>query len=198
MGEDLRGEPADGIEQQRKPQRRGNAEIAHRRVDDRQLEHAERHRQPGRLVRERAVVDSGVEEQTDREHQRDELDRPPAVQGECKQQCRKHRDDARLDAAGQRVRHRRRRKARAANFAPAIVSAAGNAHCACDAGERERARVVGERRDRRIGVEHDPVLVGRERVRIDQVRKQRIVAVALAEPGRANHLQIGGPRLSLL
>ena len=37
--------------------------------------------------------------------------------------------EARLEAACQRVRHTRRRKARLAYFAPAIVSAAGKAHC---------------------------------------------------------------------
>src|SRR5581483_3917780 len=62
------------------------------------------------------------------EHQPDELDRPPAVDGERDQQRRQRRHEAGLDAAGQRVRHTRWANARALYFAPAIVSAAGKAH----------------------------------------------------------------------
>ena len=42
--EDLRGEPTGGVEEERKPQRRGDGEVPHSGVDDRQLEQAERHR----------------------------------------------------------------------------------------------------------------------------------------------------------
>ena len=76
------------------------------------------------------MVDDHVEGEADHEHQRDELDRPPAMQRERKDERRHRRAEARLEAASQRVRHTRRRKPRAAYFAPAIVSAAGNAHCA--------------------------------------------------------------------
>src|SRR5206468_5758020 len=76
-----------------------------------------------------AVVDAEVEREAEREHERDELERPPAVDRERQQERRERRDEARLDAAGQRVRHTCCANARAAYFAPAIVSAAGNAHC---------------------------------------------------------------------
>src|SRR5207248_1593375 len=76
------------------------------------------------------VVHEQVEREPDPEHEREELDRPPALQRERDEERRQAGDDARLDAADQRVRHTRLRNARAAYFAPAIVSAAGNAHCA--------------------------------------------------------------------
>src|SRR6185436_11326575 len=53
-----------------------------------------------------------------------------ALQRERHRQRRQHRHDAGLDPANQRVRHTRLLKALAAYLAPAIVSAAGNAHCA--------------------------------------------------------------------
>src|SRR5581483_6300474 len=54
-------------------------------------------------------------------------DRPPAVERERDDERRHGGGEARLQAACQRVRHARRRKARAANFAPAIVSALSDA-----------------------------------------------------------------------
>src|SRR5262249_33171901 len=63
------------------------------------------------------------------QHHGDELDRPPAVKPDRDQERGQRREEPRLDASSQRVRHVRSRKRRAAYFAPAIVSAAGNAHC---------------------------------------------------------------------
>ena len=70
------------------------------------------------------------------------------------------RREPRLERGPSACRTRRtlRRKPRAAYFAPTSVSAAGNAHCAGDAGERERPRLVGQRRHGRVGREHDPAV----------------------------------------
>ena len=99
-----------------------------------ELEQPERQREPAGLVREHAVVERDVERDADHDHQRGELERPPAVrQGsgdpgadEHGEQCR----EPRLDPAPQRVRHACTlpRKRRAAYFAPASVSAPGKAH----------------------------------------------------------------------
>ncbi len=126
--EDLSARPAHAVDEERLAEGGGDVEDPHPAIDERQLERAERQREPRRLVGERAVVDGHVEHEAEREHQRDELDRPPAVQREREHQRGRRRREARLDAASQRVRHTRRRNARAAYFAPAIVSAAGNAH----------------------------------------------------------------------
>ena len=93
-----------------------------------ELDRAERKREPARLVVEELVVDAHVERDAEHQHQRDELDRPPAVDPQRNEERGERRDEARLDAACQRVRHTRRVNARAAYLAPAIVSAAGNAH----------------------------------------------------------------------
>src|SRR5581483_6990026 len=119
--------PADRVERERVDERRSDADPPHRAVDDAELERAERDREPARLVRERAVVPE-IEDRPHGEHQRHQLDRPPPVNRDRDEQRRQDPDDSRLDAASQRVRHVRRRKARAAYLAPAIVSAAGNAH----------------------------------------------------------------------
>src|SRR5581483_9456437 len=57
-----------------------------------------------------------------------------------------------------------------------------------DAGERERSHVVGEVGNRRVGVEHDPAVVGRERVLGDEVCKQRVRGEAGREPRRGDDL----------
>src|SRR5262249_490401 len=89
---------------------------------------AERKGEPPGLIGEDAVVHAHVEHDADREHQRHELDRPPALDRERNEECRRRGDETRLDAADQRVRHTRLANACAAYFAPAIVSAGGNAH----------------------------------------------------------------------
>ena len=90
---------------------------------------------------------------------------------------REHADEPRLEPASQRVRHAwtLRRKRRAAYFAPARVSAAGNAHCAGRAGERERPRRVGERGNGRVRGQHDPAVGRLEPVVGDEPGEQRVV-----------------------
>ena len=56
------------------------------------------------------------------------------------------------------------------------------------AGERERSRLVRERRDARVGREHDPVVGGLEPVLVDEACEQRVVLEAAQEAGRADHL----------
>src|SRR5581483_8165659 len=124
MAAQLRRHPAEREEAERGERQRH----AHGGDDQAELERAERQREPRRLVVEELVVHAHVERQPEHEHEDDQLDRPPAVDRERDDEWRERRDEARLDASGQRVRHVRRAKACAAYFAPAIVSAAGNAH----------------------------------------------------------------------
>ena len=66
----------------------------HPRVDEAELDRAERQRRPAGLIGERAVVDERVECQPEREHQSDELDRPPALEQQRDDERRQRRDEA--------------------------------------------------------------------------------------------------------
>ena len=93
-------------------------------------------------------------------------------------------------ASPQRVGHDSilARKRRAAYFAPASVSAAGNAHCAetpASASVRVSSVSAGTVESR---VEHDPAVGRLEAVLGDEPREQRVVLEAAHEAGRADHL----------
>ena len=93
--------------------------------------------------------------------------------------------------SSQRVRHALtlRRNACATYFAPASVSAAGNAHCAgtpASASVRVSSVSAGTVAS---GVEDDPVVGRRELVLVDERCEQRIGAEAAQEAGRADHLR---------
>ena len=79
MAERLRDEPRAAVEGERGTERRSDGDAVGGREDEQELEHAERHGQPARLVVEHAVVDEDVQREPDAEHQPRELDRPPGV-----------------------------------------------------------------------------------------------------------------------
>ena len=81
------------------------------------------------------------------------------------------------------------RKPWAAYFAPASVSAAGKAHCAGDARERERPRRVGERRHgaSRARARSSPSAVSSP-CSSTSAASSGSCSVAAPEPGRADHL----------
>src|SRR3954453_18836827 len=56
------------------------------------------------------------------------------------------------------------------------------------AGKRERAPSVRERRDCRVRIEDDPVLIGLDSVLVDERAQQWVVLVAAPEPGGGDHL----------
>ena len=80
LSEDERREPACSEECERRHQRRVQAEAVDDRHQRGELDRPERHRGPGRLVREQPVPDLEIEEEPDGRHQCDELDRPPAME----------------------------------------------------------------------------------------------------------------------
>src|SRR5581483_552579 len=120
----------------RLPDRRDDACGAHEQEHDPELEEAERCRDPARLVAQQPVVGLDVEREPDAGHESGRIHRPPAMLGggehARRDEDRQERREARLEPASQRVRHDTilRRNPCATYFAPASVSAAGNAHCA--------------------------------------------------------------------
>src|SRR5436853_74226 len=72
--------------------------------------------------------------------------------------------------------------------APSSSRPSGNAAQPGAAGAGGGGRVVGERRDGRVGCEHEPVVDGLELVLLDEAREQRVVPAAAQEAGRADHL----------
>ena len=86
--EHLGGGPAHEEETECPVERRADSEGAHAGVDDAELDRTERGGEPAGLIRHRAVVQDAVEHEPHREHQRDKLDRPPAMQRERDDECR--------------------------------------------------------------------------------------------------------------
>ena len=136
VSERLGDEPPYAEQREGGPQRHLEPGEASDRHQQRELEQAERQGRPAGLVGEQPVVELDVERDADGSHQGCQLDRPPAVQGRPEdagdEDHRQEGREAGLEPALQRVGHALilRRNARAATFAPTIVSAAGKAHCA--------------------------------------------------------------------
>ena len=179
--EELRRDPADRVEPERPAERRHQVEPAHRaRRRDRararraaaRATPAGRRARGGRRATSSTSPIASISATSSIAHQR--------CSASATSSAGSAETSARLDAAGQRVRHTRLRKPWAAYFAPAIVSAAGNAHCAATpASESVRVSSVSAATVE-SGVEHDPAVVRREVVRVDEVGEQRVVAEALA------------------
>ena len=178
-------DPADREEQQRPAERRHQVERSASRVDEAELEQrraAARASPAGSRARGRR---RRVEREPEREHQRDELDRPPAVQPEREQRApgasRRARDWMRpvsvydirgSGTRGQRTWRRRSCRRRGTPIAPATPAIDSVRVASVSAGTVES----GASAIQRSCVSSSCV--------VDQVRKQRVLAPALAEPGR--------------
>ena len=145
--------------------------------------------QPGWYV-EQPVVDDDVEREADAGHQRASWSghhalhrRPRAPTASASVSSTGASRDSSRPLSVYDIACTRLRKPRAAYFAPTSVSAAGNAHCACDAGERERPRLVGERRHVASGAR-----TIQRSTRLDVVLRRRAGAAA-----RLRHSRAGSP-----
>ena len=135
--------PADGVEEQRGHERCTDREQAHRAVDERELEGAERDHDPARLVGEDAVVDRSrvlrrCRSSTQRARQ------PTSGEAPARRAPRGGAAASLVSSRPLSVYDSPPEECSAAYFAPAIVSAAGKPTVR-DTGERQRPPLVADR-----------------------------------------------------